>query len=47
MFDLVVTGPKQILDRSGKMEAALISAQLKPDYTAIQKRWGDSRTRSG
>jgi SAM-dependent methyltransferase len=34
----------QILDRSGKMEAALISAQLKPDYMAIQKRWGDSRT---
>jgi SAM-dependent methyltransferase len=26
------------------MEAALISAQLKPNYTAIQKRWGDSRT---
>ena len=22
----------------------LISAQLKPNYTAIQKRWGDSRT---
>jgi SAM-dependent methyltransferase len=26
------------------MEAVLISAQLKPNYTAIQKRWKDSRT---
>jgi SAM-dependent methyltransferase len=26
------------------MEAALISTQLKPNYTAIQRRWGDSRT---